>query len=67
MFKEWLREFFFIILRIFFVFICAGAVFFMMALGAHLMYLSLWIGLAYIGIIVLVGVGLAAYFEVKDK
>lgn len=67
MFKEWLKEFILMILRTFFVFICAGAIFFVMALGAHLMCLSLWIGFAYIGIIVLVGVGLAAYFEIKDK
>ena len=67
MFKEWLKKFILMILRTLFVFICAGAIFFVAVLGAHLMQLSIWIGLAYIGIITLVGVGLAAYFEVKDR
>lgn len=67
MFRDWLREFILMILRTLFVFICAGAIFFMAVFGVHLMQLSLWIGFAYIGIIVLAGVGLAAYFEVKDK
>lgn len=67
MFKEWLKEFILMILRVIFVFACAGAVFFVIALGAHLMYLSLWIGSSYMGIIVLAGIGLAAYFEVKDR
>lgn len=66
MFKEWLKEFILMILKVILVFACGGAVFGAAMLGTYLMQLSLWIGFGYIGIIFLIGIGLAAYFEVKD-
>ena len=49
------------------VFVCGGAVFGAAMLGTYLMQLSLWIGFGYLGVFFLIGIGLAAYFEVKDE
>ena len=67
MFKKWLKECILMLLRLILIFTIVGAVFFLVAFLTYLMQYSIVLGSITLGVLIFVGLGIASYFEVKDR